>query len=165
MPGDGLKFCPRSWVPASKRSPAHACLCSYRTVTARWQVVACLCTIHTCCRCFSSATVRASPLQPPSAGALWRCCSSSPSTSKGESNPVCWPPTCSCSVWLSAFRPPPTPFLSTTASCAACTHPLPSLKTNSRHSWKACLPVCSLPWRPQPLGTSTGVCFTQRGNL
>lgn len=60
-----------------------SCLCPDRTVTARWPVAVCPSTTPMCCRCCSSAIVKANRLQPPSAGQLWKCCSFSPSTSKG----------------------------------------------------------------------------------
>lgn len=62
----------------------NVCLCPNRTVIARWQVVACPCTTPMYCRCCSSVIVKANHLQPLLAGQLWRCCSSSPSTSKGR---------------------------------------------------------------------------------
>lgn len=77
-----------SWYPRQHEMLMQTlCLRPDRTVTARWQVVVCLSTTPTCCRCCSSAIVKASHLQPPSAGRLWRCCSSSPSTSKGGNEP------------------------------------------------------------------------------
>lgn len=87
---------PKSWFKMTSTSGSGCstqhkklmhvwCVCCDRTVTARWQVAVCLSTTPTCCRCCSSATVKDDRLQPPSVGRLWRCCSSSPSISRGGS--------------------------------------------------------------------------------